>query len=79
MALESGGANMESPVLPKRARVKFVRQMSRGYCTVNEEIEEELPEDIIQKMVRLYVCMCVCYVHTYVQTSCSKLCVGSTC
>lgn len=64
MALDSGGANVESPpTLPKRAKMKFVRQMSQGYSLQIEEIEEELPEDIILKMVRkhlyiihLYVC-----------------------
>lgn len=60
MTLESGGANVDSPPLPKRARMKFVRQMSRGYSLANEEIEEELPEDIIQKMVRFYSCMYEC-------------------
>ena len=64
IALDSGGGNLESPISPKHPRLKFVRQMSRGYSLKKEQTVQQLSEGVIQTMVRIHSCMFVDW-HAY--------------
>lgn len=49
---DSGGAKSELNSTPKHARMKFVRQLSKGFSLENNDFEEEVPQDRIEIMVR---------------------------